>query len=130
MNELYNLELSDIEIKNMLEMNPDILTCNDGDVKARIHLLKQLGCNNRQAKNIIFANPWYLNRCIGDVTATLNKLNQIGLEEIYLLIHENPLLLNVDVFEIEDFINRKKQEQYNMDDIIAMIEEDSNVITE
>lgn len=114
----------------MIEMNHDIFNCIDEDVKEKIQMLKQIGCSSHQIKNILLGNPWYLSRCVGDVTATLNKLHQLGLEALYLLIYENPFLLNVDVFEIDDFINRKKIENYSMDEIIEMIEENSIVITE
>ena len=128
--ELLNIGLDEENLKYMLESNPNISEISDEEIKEKIDLLNYLECSTSKIKNIITSNPWYLDRCTTDVIGTINKLIQLGLTRLDLLIDSNPFLLNIDVFEIEDFINRKLEENYTLDEITDMIEENSNIINE
>lgn len=128
--ELFNIGIDEQNVKFMIESNPNIKDMTDEEIIDRMELLKQLGCDELKIKNILIGNPWYLDRCITDVVASINKLSEIGLTRLDLMVNDNPMLLNVDVFEIEDFIERKLEEGYDMDDILDMIDENSNVIVE
>ena len=128
--ELFNIGLNEENIKFMLESNPYIKDMTNDDVADRIELLNQLGCSEEKIKNILIENPWYLDRCISDVVSSINRLNEIGLTRIDLMVGDNPFLLNIDKFEIDNFIDNKLNEGYNMDDIIDMIDNNSNIIVE
>lgn len=130
MKELYNTGLTENDIKNMVYVNNDILNLEESEIEQKINYLTNLGCNEYHIRNILVANPWYLSRVFSDVQATINKLNELKFEAIYLMIDSNPLLLNIDVFEIDNFINKKKSEGYEIDDIIDMVDEDPTIITE
>ena len=130
MNELFNLGIDEMNIKFMIESNPNIMDMDEKEVNDRIELLKELGCDDFKIRNILIGNPWYLDRCITDVIKMINKLSEIGLDRIDLLIDSNPLLLNIDSFEIDDFIEKKMIEGYTIEDIVDMIEDDSNVIVD
>lgn len=130
MNELYNLGFNELQIKQMLESNPEIADITTSECMEKIVLLQKIGCNTNQIRNILIGNPWYFDRCNGDVIKVIQKLEQMGLEAIYLMINENPMLLNVDVFEIDYFVNQQLELGYTNDEIIGMIDENSNVIIE
>ena len=130
MYELLRLGIDEENIKYMIESNYNLEDITDEEVLERIELLKVLRLDEKKIRNILIGNPWYLDRCISDVANTVNKLIDLGIESIGLLIYENPMLLNVDLFEVESFIKKKQKENYSMEDIVNMIEEDSNVITE
>jgi len=128
--ELLNIGIDEINLKYMLESNPNIQELTDEEIKEKIELLKQIDCSDSHIKNIIIANPWYLDRCNTDVIEFIKKLISLGLTRIDLLINDNPHLLNVDVFELEDFIDKKIEENYTLEEIIDMFEENSNIIFE
>lgn len=128
--ELFNIGIDEENVGFMIESNPNITDMSCEEILDRIELLNQLGCDEAKIRNILIGNPWYLDRCISDVVASINKLNELGLTRIDLMVNDNPMLLNVDVFEIEEFVNNKIEEGYDMDDIIDMIDENSNVIVE
>lgn len=128
--ELFNIGIDEENVRFMIESNPNIRDMSSEDILDRIELLNQIGCDERKIRNILIGNPWYLDRCISDVVASINKLNELGLTRIDLMIDDNPMLLNVDEFEINDFVNSKLEEGYDMDEIIDMIDENSNIIVE
>lgn len=123
--ELLNLEIDELNLKFMIESNPNIKEMDNEEVLDRINLLRELRCNDSQISNILIGNPWYLDRGINDVLKLNKKLEHLGFERIDLMYDSNPFLLNID-----DFINSKLSENYDMDDILDMIEENSNVLVE
>lgn len=128
--ELYKIGISENDLKNMVDSNSEILDLDEAEVIKKIEYLKCIGCNEDQIKNILIGNPWYLSRVLSDVSTTIQKLKELGLEAIHLMIESNPLLLNMDSFEIIDFIERKTKEGYELDNIIDMIDENPTIITE
>jgi len=130
MYELLTLGIDEENLRYMIESNYNIEDLSEEEIIEKIELLKLLRLDDKKIKNILVGNPWYLDRCTTDVIGMINKLMEIGIDSIGLLIYDNPMLLNVDVFEIENFIKNKQEEKYTMEDIVSMIEEDSNIITE
>jgi len=130
MSELFDLGIEEISVKFMIESNPNIMSMDEKEINDRVELLKELGCDDFKIRNILIGNPWYLDRCITDVIKMINKLSEIGIDRVDLLIDSNPMILNIDLFEINDFIEKKKDEGYTLENIVDMIEEDSNVIVD
>lgn len=128
--ELLNVGIDEINLKYMMETNPEIKELTDEEILEKIELLRQIGCSDNNIKNIIISNPWYLDRCSIDVIEFIKKLMFLGLTRIDLLINDNPYLLNVDVFELEEFIDKLTKENYTLEEIIDMFEENSNIIFE
>lgn len=128
--ELYNLGLSDGEIKDMIEICPEILQLSKEEIHNNIDLLKRLECNERYIKNIIISNPFYLNRTIDDITKLINKFIQIGVTNIDMLLDSNPFILNKDAYEIDEYIDIEKNEGKNLEDIVNEFESNPYIIDE
>ena len=128
--ELLNIGIDEINLKYMLESNPNIKELMEEEIIEKIELLRNIGCNDNYIKNIIISNPWYLDRCSSDVIEFIKKLIYLGITRIDLLINDNPYLLNIDVFELEEFIDKLTKENYSLEEIIDMFEENSNIIFE
>lgn len=127
--ELYNLNLNEVDIKNIIETNPDIKDVSKGEILKRIYILKQINCNDKIIKNIIISNPFYLNKSEEDIIKLIHKLTSIGLKNLDLLFDSNPDLLNKDAFEIDDFIMKKRKE-YSLAEIVDMIDSNPYIIDE
>ena len=115
---LFDLGLTENEIRSMLLINPDIPNL-DIDL---IEILKENGCSNNHIKNILIANPLYLSRSKTDVLKLINKLKELGLNHLEITFDTNPWLLNKDDFEISDFIKKQTDLGLTMGEIVDMID--------
>lgn len=127
--ELYNLGISELDIKNIIEMNPTIKNIPEEEILKLIMILKQVNCNDKMIRNIIISNPFYLSRIDTDIINLINKLASLGLSTLNLLFDTNPYLLNKDAFEIEKFL-KKKQKDYSIEEIVDMIDSNPYIIEE
>lgn len=127
--ELNNLGLTEIDLKDIIETNPEITKLSDDEIKNQIDILKQINCNNETIKNIIVTNPFYLTRLDDDILKLINKLTSLGLNNLNLLFNSNPYILNKDVFEINCFI-KEQQTKYTLEEIIDMIDDNPYIIDE
>ena len=130
MKELFKLNLSNEELKDILEINPEIKEMENEEIKELINLLKNVGCEERHITNIIYANPFYFSRSYEDIKALILKLYQLGLTHIYTIFDSNPFLLNKDSDEIDKFIEIKQKEGLSLEEIIDIIDSDSYQIDE
>ena len=130
MNILYEIGISDKEIKFMLEQCSDILNMKDEEVIEKIDILKYIGCNMKQIKNIIIGNPYYLDRMNEDILKLISYLKKIGLTSINVLFDSNPFFLNYDRFEVEEYINKKIDNGMDLDDVVYSIEDNPYIIDE
>ncbi len=120
MNTLYNILGDDLKI--VLESCEDIKFLDDTEIEDRINFLKNVDCSIQQIKNIIIYNPWFLIRSLIDLNKLKDKLISIGITNLNITFDTNPLILNKEVFEIDDFINNKIKEGLNTYDIIDLID--------
>lgn len=127
---LFELGISDSDIKNMLELCPMIYDMDDDEIKEKIDILSYLGCNMRHIRNIIVSNPNYFDRINDGVFKLIDYLNRIGVSNIYLLFDSNPYLLNSDVFEIEEYINNRKEKGMSLEEILDEFESNPYIIDE
>ena len=130
MDKLFELGINDNDLRFILEQVPNIFYMNREEVCNKINILKYVGCTDRQIKNIIVSNPNYLDRIDNDILKLINYLKQIGFKNIDLLFDSNPYFLNYDVFEIEDYVNKRVMEGKKIEDIIDEIEDNPYIIDE
>lgn len=128
MNRLFELGITEFDLKNMLDLVPDILNMGDNDINEKIEILKYVSCTDRQIRNIIVSNPIYLDRINSDVINLINYLNECGFSNLNLLFDTNPYFLNYDVFEIKDYISKQINLDKELGDIIDDIESNPYVI--
>lgn len=118
MNVLYDLELTDDEIINMVQQCPIISELTEEEIMMKVEILRQIGCNNRHIRNILSSNPYYLDRLDTDIIKLIKTLIKYKFDCIYLLLDSNPYILNKDSFEIENYINERLKQQDTLEDII------------
>ena len=130
MEELFSLDISELDIKNMLEQTPSLLDISKEEVSEKIDILKYINCSDRNTKNIIISNPEYLERDSKDILKLIKYLNDIGFTLLNLLFDSNPYFLNYDVFEIKEYINEREKEGLLLENIIDEIESNPYIIDE
>lgn len=128
--ELYNLGLNDNNIKDIVEMFPEIKNLSNDDIANNIKVLRDIDCNNRHIKNILICNPFYLYRSIDDILNLIKKILEIGMTNINLLFDSNPFLLNKDDYEIDDYINKQMSIGKSIEDIVDEIDSNPYIIDE
>ena len=128
MNRLFELGITEFDMKNMLDLVPDIINIDDNDINEKIEILKYIGCTDRHIRNIIISNPIYLERINSDVINLINYLNECGFSNLNILFDTNPYFLNYDVFEIRDYISKQLNLSKELKDIIDDIESNPYVI--
>lgn len=130
MEELYYYNLNDNDIKEMINLNNEILLLENYEIKEIIDILKNIKCNDKQIRNILICNPFYLSRCKSDIVNLILKLKELGINDLNLFFESNPHFLNKDVFEIEEYINNQVNKKRNILDIINELENNPYVIDE
>ena len=126
MEELYRIGISENTIKNMLELVPTILEMSEGEITEKELILKKINCDENQVINIISSNPMYLDRTNDGVLRLISKLKSYGFSMLNILFYSNPYILNLEVFEIENYINGRLNNEEVLEDIIDDL--DSNPI--
>jgi len=130
MDRLFELGISDNDIKNMLEQVPSIMDFSREEIDEKVEILKYVNCNNRQIRDIIASNPYYLDRINSDVLKLISYLKKIGFNSLNLLFESNPYFLNYDLFEIEEYIDKRKNDGMDILDIIDEIDSNPYIIDE
>ena len=117
MEELFNLGISEDTIKSMLELNPNIKDLPKEEINNKIELLKSINCTDSQVINIISSNSLYLDRINDDIVKLIKYLLEKGFKCLNILFDSNPYILNLDVFEIDNYINKRLDSEL-LEDII------------
>ncbi len=120
MKTLYNLLGEDF--KNVLDANPFIGKLDDLEIENNINFLKEVDCSYEQMKNIIIFNPWLFNRSYDELNKLKNKLISIGITNLNITFDTQPLLLNKEIFEIDDFINEQIKKGLEINEIADIID--------
>ena len=126
MEELYRIGISENTIKNMLELVPTISEMSEKEIKEKELILKKINCDENQIINIISSNPMCLDKTNDIVLRLISKLKSYGFSMLNILFDSNPYILNLEVFEIENYINNKLDSGEELEDIIDDL--DSNPI--
>ena len=120
--EIYNLGISEDTIKMMLDVNPYIKDLSKEEVVSKIALLEYIGCSGKETINIIGSNSLYLNRSDDRVLELINYLKQVGFTSLNILFDANPYILNLEVYEIENYLNKRKLLGEKLEDIVDEME--------
>ena len=99
--ELYNLNISDETINEMIEMEPELKDINSEEIKEKELILDELGCDKKQINNIISSNPTYLTRTNEEILNLIKKLKEYNFTTLDILFDSNPYILSLESFEIE-----------------------------
>lgn len=128
MYKLLELGINEQDLKNMINLVPEIINIDEPEIVEKIDILKYIGCNDRHIRHIIISNPNYLDRINTDIIKLIKYLNNIGFSNLNLLFDSNPFFLNYDEFEIKDYINKQIKLGKDISDIIDEIENDPYII--
>ena len=115
MEELYKIGISENTIKNMLELVPNISEMSEKEIIV-------INYDDNQIINIISSNPMYLDRTNDGVLKLINSLEKYGFSTLNILLDSNPYILNLEVFEIEKYINERLNKGEELEDIIDDLE--------
>lgn len=124
--ELYNIGISEETIKNMLEVNPEIKDMSEKEIKERVLILEKFGCFDDQIINIISSNPTFLSRTKGEILNLVKTLVDYKFRTLNILLDSNPYILNLEPFEIKNYIEKRVNQGELLEDVIDDL--DSNPI--
>ena len=124
MEEFYNLGISDITLKGMIEINPEILEMSNNEINEKKDILKRINCTDREILNIISSNALMLNRTNSGLNDLINYLKELGFDNLNILFDSNPYILNLEPFEIKRYIDARLNDGESIDDVIDEL--DSN----
>lgn len=123
---LYDIGISEETINHMIELFPEIKDLNEKEIEKKRLILEKIGCSNNQIINIIGSNPMYLTRTNEEIFKLLSKLIDLGFRTLNILFDSNSYILNLEPFEIDNYINNRLQKGELLEDIIDDL--DSNPI--
>ena len=118
MEELFSLGISNNTIKNMIELVPNIKEMSNKDIIDKINILKNINCSDYQITNIISSNPMYLDRTNEEILKLLQKLNNLGFNTLNILFDANTYILNLEPYEIDNYIKNRLEKNETLEDII------------
>lgn len=125
MEKLYNLGITYENIKDMINIYPSIIELTNSELENKIQILKSINCTDKQIKNIIVSNPKYLCRSDDDILNLIKKLLKLKMTNINLLLDSNPYFLNIDAYQIDEFIKEN-----SVSDIVSLLETNPFIIDE
>ena len=130
MYELFKLGISEETVKNMLELNPNMKEITNAEVEEKIEILKQINCSDTQILNIISSNSLYLDKTNTEVINLIKYLIDLGFDTLNILFDSNPYILNLEIFEIENHINNRKNNGETLEDIIDDLDSNPYIFME
>lgn len=116
MEELYNLGISENTIKSMFEINPGINDLTNEEIREKEIILSKAGCTTNQITNIISSNSSFLNRTNEEIIKLISYLNKLGFV-LNILFDSNPYILNLEVFEIKEYIKKEQLKGKSLEEI-------------
>ena len=119
MEELYNLGISYTTLKEMIEINSEILEMSNDEIIIKKEILNNIGCSDSQILNIISSNALMLSRTNTSLICLINYLKQLGFDNLNILFDSNPYILNLEQFEIKNYIEDRISKGDLLDEIIA-----------
>lgn len=123
MEELFNIGINDEDLKDMLINYPDIKNLDDDEISQKINILRDIGCSDMNIRNIIEGNPNYLNRVSSNIILLIKKLEELGFKELNLLFEDNPYILDLDKYEIDNYIEDKINNGMTLSSIVDELED-------
>lgn len=130
MDELFDLGLSDETLKNIIEVNPLIMKLSKEEILEKEEILKSINCSSNQISNIIGSNPGFLTRSNTDLIKLINYLNELGFSSLNILFDSNPYILNLEIFEIKNYIEDRISGGESLEDIIDDLDSNTYLFNE
>lgn len=115
---LKKLGIGETTVKEMKEICPNIIDMEKEEILEKIEILRKINCNKMQIRNIISSNAMYLDRLSTDVNKLIKKLEEMGFETLNILIEENPYILNLDDYEVENYITKRLEKGEKQKEIV------------
>ena len=128
--ELLELNISESTIKEMFKRVPELSDIDSKEIKEKIYFLERINCSNFEIVNIISSNPNYLIRTNKEIGAILEKIVSLGFKRLDFILDANPYILNLDPFEIDNYINKRISNGETKEDIIIDLEENPYLFSE
>ena len=127
---LKRLGISQKTINQMEEISPNIKELSKEEIKEKIDILKKIKCDEIQVRNIISSNAMYLEKSNTDIEKLINKMHELGFEMLNILFDGNPYILNLEAYEIENYIQKRQAEGEELEDIVDEMSSDPSIFTE
>lgn len=127
---LRNIGISQKTINQMEEISPNIKELSKEEIKEKIDILKKIKCDEIQVRNIISSNAMYLEKSNTDIEKLINKMHELGFEMLNILFDGNPYILNLEAYEIENYIQKRQAEGEELEDIVDEMSSDPSIFTE
>ena len=127
---LKRLGISQKTIDQMEEICPNIKELGEKEIKEKIDILKKIKCDEIQVRNIISSNAMYLEKSNTDIEKLINKMHELGFEMLNILFDGNPYILNLEAYEIENYIQKRQAEGEELEDIVDEMSSDPSIFTE
>ncbi len=115
---LRGLGISENTISQMEELCPNIKELSKEEIEKKIEKLKEMKCDDIQVRNIISSNAIYLDRSVTDVDKLINTMKDLGFDNLNILLDGNPYILNLDDFEIKNYITKREEKGELLEDIV------------
>lgn len=115
---LKKMGISEKTISQMEEICPNIKELEEKDILQKIEILKDIRCDEIQIRNIISSNALYLDRSDDDIEKLIQKMKELGFETLNVLFDANPYILNLDSYEIEEYIKNRENNGELLEDIV------------
>ena len=107
MEELIKLGIDNNELEKIISGVNNINLLSNDEVKDKINYLISLNASIEEIKNIIICNSSYLVRLDKDVKNLVNCLINYGFINLNSLFDSNPFILNLDAFEVDNYIKER-----------------------
>lgn len=130
MEELYNLGIGDNTLKSMMELYPNLNELSKEEIIEKEQLLEKIGCSRQQILNIISSNVMYLDRTTDEIIELITFFKKLGFNTLNILFDSNPYILNMEIFEIENYINKRIKNHELLEDIIDDLDSNPYLFTE
>ena len=127
---LRNIGISQKTINQMEEISPNIKELSKEEIKEKIDILKKIKCDEIQVRNIISSNAMYLEKSNTDIEKLINKMHELGFEMLNILFDGNPYILNLEAYEIENYIQKRQAEGEELEYIVDEMSSDPSIFTE
>ncbi len=115
---LKEIGISENTISQMEELCPNIKELSKEEIEKKIEKLKEMKCDDIQVRNIISSNAIYLDRSVTDVDKLINTMKDLGFDNLNILLDGNPYILNLDDFEIKNYITKREEKGELLEDIV------------
>ena len=129
MEELYNYDINDKDIKNMLEINNDIFNLTNEEIKEKITILESINCSNDTIRHILTTNVFYLTNNSNDVINLIKLFNEFSID-INEMLNINPFILNNNIYDIKEYIDKCKTKGLNNEFIVDNLINNPYIINE